>query len=81
MHIQFAKIAFLAMALLGFAQAHTRFTTLFVDGQNQGDAVCIRMDMSGERTNHPLAGVTSPEMACGEILRRHLLWWRNAKIE
>jgi hypothetical protein len=68
MHIQSANIAFAALALLGSVQAHTRFTTLFVDGKNQGDAVCIRMDMSGERTNSPLASVTSPEMACGKIL-------------
>ena len=61
-----AKVAFAASALLGSVQAHTRFTTLFVDGANQGDAVCVRMDMDGERTNSPIAGVQSPEMACGK---------------
>lgn len=66
MHINSAKTAFATLALLGSVQAHTRFTTLFVDGQNQGDAVCIRMDMDGERTNSPLANVLSPDMACGK---------------
>jgi hypothetical protein len=66
MHVNPAKTALAALALLGSVQAHTRFTTLFVDGQNQGDAVCIRMDMNGEKTNSPVSGIQSPEMACGK---------------
>jgi hypothetical protein len=66
MHVNPAKTALAALALLGSVQAHTRFTTLFVDGQNQGDAVCIRMDMDGEKTNSPISGIQSPEMACGK---------------
>ena len=66
MHITSAKMAFAALALLGSVQAHTRFTTLFVDGQNQGDGVCVRMDMNAQKTNSPIAGIQSPEMACGK---------------
>lgn len=65
MHANLVKTAFAALTLLGSVHAHTRFTTLFVNGKNQGDAVCIRMDMNGETTNGPLANVQSPEMACG----------------
>lgn len=65
MHINPAKTAFTALALMGSVQAHTRFTTLFVDGQNQGDGVCIRMDMNGGKTNSPIGGIQSQEMACG----------------
>ena len=64
MHTTFAKSA-LALAFLGLANAHTTFTTLFVDGQNQGDGTCIRMDMNGETCNSPIKGIQSPEMACG----------------
>jgi hypothetical protein len=66
MHVSPAKIALSALALLGSVQAHTRFTTLFVDGDNQGDATCVRMDMNGETCNSPIAGIQSPEMACGK---------------
>jgi hypothetical protein len=66
MHVSPAKIGFTALALLGSVQAHTRFTTLFVDGDNQGDATCVRMDMNGETCNSPIAGLQSPEMACGK---------------
>ncbi len=68
MHVPPAKtaLALAALALLGSVQAHTRFTTLFVDGQNQGDGVCIRMDMHGETTSSPIKGLQSPEMACGK---------------
>jgi hypothetical protein len=65
MHFNPTKTTFAALALLGSVQAHTRFTTLFVDGHNQGDGVCIRMDMNGETCNSPIAGLQSPEMACG----------------
>lgn len=66
MYASIAKSAVAALALFGYVQAHTRFTTLYVNGKNQGDAVCIRMDMNGERTNSPLANVQSPDMACGK---------------
>lgn len=65
MHITAAKSTLAALALLGSVQAHTRFTTLFVDGKNQGDGVCIRMDMNANTCNSPIAGIQSPEMACG----------------
>lgn len=66
MYGNIAKSAVAALALVGYVQAHTRFTTLYVDGQNQGDAVCLRMDMNGETTNSPLANVQSSDMACGK---------------
>lgn len=65
MYINPAKITLAALALVGSVQAHTRPTTLFVDGHNQGDGVCVRMDMNGSTTNSPIAGIQSPQMACG----------------
>lgn len=57
----------LALALLGTAQAHTTFTTLFVDGVNQGDGVCIRMHNDFEEATYPIPHVTSKDVACGTL--------------
>lgn len=66
MHYPSTVSALASLALLGLANAHTAVTSVFVDGQNQGDGVCIRMDMNGETCNAPIGGgVQSPEMACG----------------
>lgn len=62
---------------LPLAFAHTRFTTLFVNGESQGDGACVRMNMDGMTTTDYIgyvdAGSTpgsqqslsSPDMACG----------------
>ena len=42
MYTHFKKIAVASLAFLSPVFAHTRFTSLFVDGTNQGDAVCVR---------------------------------------
>lgn len=63
--------------LLPLAAAHTRFTTLFVNGESQGDGACIRMDMDGSTTTDYIGYVdaastpgsrqalSSNDMACG----------------
>src|SRR5438034_6692119 len=57
----------LALILLGTAQAHTLFTTLFVDGVNQGDGVCIRMNNDPAKATYPVRPVTSRDIACGKL--------------
>lgn len=52
-------------AALSTAQAHTVFTTLFVNDQNQGDGTCIRMPKQGSTCTSPLEDLSSPDMACG----------------
>ncbi|KAK4466169.1 family 61 putative glycoside hydrolase, partial [Cladorrhinum samala] len=48
-----------------FASAHTVLTTIFIDGQNQGDGTCIRMGVDPERVTFPISSIDSPDMACG----------------
>ncbi|KAJ6447112.1 endoglucanase B [Purpureocillium lavendulum] len=55
------------LALLGLASAasaHTLFTTLFVNGKNQGDGTCVRMPLDGATANGPIRPVTGDDMAC-----------------
>lgn len=47
-------------------EAHTRFFELFINGQGQGDAVGIRMDLDSSTTEAPIADVTSTDMVCGK---------------
>jgi hypothetical protein len=52
-------------AFLSSASAHTVFTTLFINDQNQGDGTCVRMPNNGSTCTYPLEGLSSPDMACG----------------
>lgn len=55
------------MALLGsVASAHTLFTTLFVNGENQGDGTCVRMPRDSATANGPVYPLTGDDMACGK---------------
>ena len=55
----------LLLGLSGLAIAHTRFTTLHINGQSQGDGVCIRQDQDPGTTTNFVPSITGPEMACG----------------
>lgn len=52
-------------ALIPTISAHTRFTTLFVNSQSQGDGTCIRMDMDPSTTTDFISSISSADMACG----------------
>lgn len=56
---------FWAVVLAAYANAHTRFTTLHINGQSQGDGVCIRQDQNPDTTTNYVPSITGPEMACG----------------
>ncbi|KAI1770270.1 glycoside hydrolase family 61 protein [Hypoxylon cercidicola] len=45
--------------------AHTVFTTLFVNDVSQGDGTCVRMNMNPQQCTDPIAGIDSDDMACG----------------
>lgn len=53
------------VALLPLSEAHTRFTTLHINGQSQGDGVCIRQDQNPGTTTNFVPSITGSEMACG----------------
>jgi hypothetical protein len=56
----------LATAFASLSTAHTVFTTLFVDGVNQGDGTCVRMSKDGNLATHPIAGFDNSDIVCGE---------------
>jgi Auxiliary Activity family 9 (formerly GH61) len=55
----------LAVLALQTVTAHTVFTTLFVNDVSQGDATCIRMNMTPNNSTFPVNDLVSKEMACG----------------
>ncbi|RDL39856.1 uncharacterized protein BP5553_04196 [Venustampulla echinocandica] len=54
-----------ALAALQTVAAHTVFTTLFVDGVDQGDGTCVRMPMTPSNATDPVNDLASSDMACG----------------
>ncbi|GFF79681.1 probable endo-beta-1,4-glucanase D [Aspergillus udagawae] len=57
-------LAVLAL-LTASAHAHTVFTTLYVDGENQGDGVCVRMNRNPSKASFPIEPLSSKDIACG----------------
>ncbi|KAI0490484.1 lytic polysaccharide monooxygenase [Xylaria cf. heliscus] len=57
----------LAASLLTVAQAHTLFTSLYINDvkQGQGDGTCVRQNTDLEHSNSPVRDFTSDDMACG----------------
>ncbi|KAK7927742.1 glycoside hydrolase family 61 protein [Apiospora marii] len=51
--------------LAATANGHTIFTTMYVDGQDQGDGTCVRMSLSENHPTDPIKGLDSNDMACG----------------
>ena len=56
-----------ALPFLSLAAAHTVFTTLYVDGENQGDGVCVRMNQDPAKVNFPVEPLSSKNIACGTV--------------
>lgn len=54
------------LGLAALANAHTTFTTLYVDRKSQGDGTCVRMPYDGETATFPIKSVISEDMACGK---------------
>ncbi|OTA89916.1 glycoside hydrolase family 61 protein [Hypoxylon sp. CO27-5] len=52
-------------ALATIGDAHTAFTTLFIDDVSQGDGTCVRMSMNPQTCTYPIANINSDDMACG----------------
>lgn len=61
-----------ALPFLNLAAAHTVFTTLYVDGENQGDGVCVRMNQDPARVNFPVEPLSSKAIACGTVYSGYL---------
>ncbi|KAI8957657.1 glycoside hydrolase family 61 protein [Daldinia sp. FL1419] len=63
-HSRFFLVA-VATILPTVVNAHTVFTTLFVNDVSQGDGTCVRMNMDPQHCTSPIAGLNSDDMACG----------------
>lgn len=55
----------LAGPLATLGDAHTIFTTLFVNDKTQGDGTCVRMNQDSENCTSPVPDLSSDDMACG----------------
>ncbi|KAI1191924.1 lytic polysaccharide monooxygenase [Nemania serpens] len=57
----------LATSLFSVAQAHTLFTTLYINDvkQGQGDGTCVRQGTDLQHANSPVRDLSSDDMACG----------------
>lgn len=61
-----------ALPFLSLAAAHTVFTTLYVDGENQGDGVCVRMNQDPAKVNFSVEPLSSKDIACGTVYLEYL---------
>ncbi|KAL4978281.1 glycosyl hydrolase family 61-domain-containing protein [Aspergillus desertorum] len=59
------RILNLAFGFLPLVAGHTLMTTLYVDGENQGDGVCIRMNRNADKATYPISPLANDAMACG----------------
>ena len=63
------------LGLASAANAHTLFTTLFIDGENQGDGTCVRQPKDASKANSPIYPIDGAAMACGMyIVKRTRLY-------
>ncbi|KAI0840745.1 glycoside hydrolase family 61 protein [Hypoxylon sp. FL0890] len=65
-------LAGVATAFAAIGDAHTAFTTLFINDVSQGDGTCVRMSMDPQTCTYPIAGVDSNDMACGAGGSQHV---------
>ncbi|KAL3477298.1 glycosyl hydrolase family 61-domain-containing protein [Aspergillus californicus] len=53
------------LGILPLVAGHTLMTTLYVDGENQGDGVCIRQNRDAQTATWPIEPLANDAMACG----------------
>ncbi|KAI1194936.1 lytic polysaccharide monooxygenase [Nemania serpens] len=65
--MKLSSILGLATSLFAAAQAHTLFTTLYINDvkQGQGDGTCVRQSTDLQHANSPVRDLSSDDMACG----------------
>ncbi|KAL7627691.1 hypothetical protein AAE478_001885 [Parahypoxylon ruwenzoriense] len=73
----FASLFGLAVAAsIATVDAHTVFTTLFINDVSQGDGTCVRMNMDPQSCTDPVADLDSDDMACGRAaLLPYIRFW------
>ena len=61
------RLLLVGAGLLSATQAHTVFTTLYVNGITHGDGVSVRMNMDPSHVVDYIQNITSNDMACGKL--------------
>ncbi|GAB7346819.1 hypothetical protein MBLNU459_g1915t1 [Dothideomycetes sp. NU459] len=59
------QISSFVLALTAGANAHTLFSKLYVNGQDQGNGTCIRQPSNPDTATFPVGDLASTDMACG----------------
>ena len=59
------KSTFSLLSGLALANAHSLFSTLYINDKSQGDGTCVRMNMDGAHSTDPIESLSSDDMACG----------------
>ncbi|KAI9842201.1 MAG: hypothetical protein M1837_007414 [Sclerophora amabilis] len=57
--------ALVVLGVLKTAEAHTAFTTFFLNGVSQNDGTCVRMNSDISKATFPVRDLSSDDMACG----------------
>jgi hypothetical protein len=65
MRFKAATVALVISTVFKAVTAHTQMTNFYVNGKNQGDGNCVRMNMDIQRSTYPIEPITSRDMACG----------------
>jgi Auxiliary Activity family 9 (formerly GH61) len=53
------------IAIISQVAAHSGMSNFYVNGVNQGDAVCVRMNKNPDLWTNPVNDLSSTDMACG----------------
>lgn len=67
------KNALTGLSLLQAANAHMGMTNFYVNGADQGDGICVRMNPNWDEWSNPLRDLASSDMACGNCFSSHHL--------
>ncbi|KAI1080704.1 glycosyl hydrolase family 61-domain-containing protein [Whalleya microplaca] len=61
------KYMALVASFCAIVEAHGVFSTVFIDGKNQGDGKCLRTSFTTDNITSPITNLDSPELACGIV--------------
>lgn len=67
-----AKNALMGLSLLQAANAHMGMTNFYVNGADQGDGICVRMNPNWDEWSFPIRDLDSSDMACGNYVQTYL---------
>ena len=60
------------LAALEIVTAHTLFTNLIINDDDQGAGTCVRMPKNPSIATNPINNLAGEEMACGKCIIKYL---------